>query len=200
MRQFGAHCDLTGYRPSCPPESGAISMILKRPLGAVLLLAALAGCAVTDHSTGQAALARDASWALLPIANHTDVPQAGLRAEAIAEGVLRSRGVAKLLHYPPALNPASLLEPGEGKAQADAAKWAREAGARYALTGAVDEWRYKVGIDGEPAVGLALQIIELESGAVVWSAVGARSGWSREALAAVAQKLVRELLDSAALR
>ncbi len=168
-----------------------------RLFGLLLLLAGLAGCAVMDHSSGAAALARDASWALLPIANHTDVPQAGLRAEAIAEGVLRSRGVANLLHYPSALNPESLLEASERKTQADAGKWAREAGARYALTGAVDEWRYKVGIDGEAAVGLALQIIDLQSGAVVWSGVGARSGWSREALSAVAQKLMRELLDSA---
>lgn len=171
-----------------------------RLFGLLLLLAALAGCAVMDHSPGRAALARDARWALLPIVNHTDVPQAGLRAEAIAEGVLRSRGVASLLHYPNALNPESLLEASERKAQADANKWARAAGARYALTGAVDEWRYKVGIDGEAAVGLALQIVDLDSGAVVWSGVGARSGWSREALSAVAQKLIRELLDSAGLQ
>ena len=168
--------------------------------GLLLLLAALEGCAVMDHSPGSTALARDADWALLPIANHTDVPQAGLRAEAIAEGVLRSRGVNKLLHYPSALNPESLLEPSERKAQADAGKWAKEAGARYALSGAVDEWRYKVGIDGEAAVGLALQIVDLDSGAVVWSSVGARSGWSREALSAVAQKLLRELLGSAAIQ
>ena len=164
-----------------------------RLFGLLMLLGALAGCAVIDHSPGSAPLARDAKWALLPIANHTDVPQAGLRAEAIAEGVLRSRGVAKLMHYPAALNPDSLLEPSERKVQTDASKWAHQAGARYGLTGAVDEWRYKVGIDGEPAVGLALQIVDLDSGAVVWSGVGARSGWSREALTAVAQKLVREL-------
>ena len=170
-----------------------------RLFGLLLLLAALEGCAVIDHSPGAVTLAPDATWALLPIANHTDVPQAGLRAEAIAEGVLRSRGVANLLHYPSALNPESLLEPSERKAQAEAGKWARGAGARYALTGAVDEWRYKVGIDGEAAVGLALQILDLDTGKVVWSAVGARSGWSREALSAVAQKLMRELLDSARL-
>jgi TolB-like protein len=171
-----------------------------RLFGLLLLLAALGGCAVMDHSPGAAALARDASWALLPIANHTDVPQAGLRAEAIAEGVLRSRGVTNLLHYPSALNSESLLEASERRTQADASKWAREAGARYALSGAVDEWRYKVGIDGEAAVGMALQVVDLNSGAVVWSGVGARSGWSREALTAVAQKLMRDLLDSARLQ
>jgi len=156
----------------------------------------LAACSVMDHAPGEV-MARNAKWALLPVANHTEVPQAGLRAEAIAETLLRARGVSSLVRYPPALNPETLFDPAERKLQVDAQKWARDSGARYALTGAVDEWRYKVGIDGEPAVGLALQVIDLQSGNVVWSAVGARSGWSREALSAVAQKLIRELLSSA---
>ena len=160
----------------------------------------LSGCAVTDHSQGEAMLARDAKWALLPIVNHTDSPQAGLRAETIAEGLLRSRGVSGLLRYPPALNPETLFDPAERKVQEDALKWAREQGIRYALLGAVDEWRYKVGVDGEPAVGLALQVIDLQSGQVAWSSVAARSGWSRESLAGVAQKLIREMLDTARLR
>lgn len=168
-------------------------------LAAVLLFTALAAaCSVIDHAPG-AAMSREAKWALLPIANHTDVPQAGLRAEAIAETLLRARGVASLTRYPPALNPEALFDPAERKVQLDAQKWARDAGARYALTGAVDEWRYKVGIDGEPAVGMVLQVIDLQNGNVVWSAVGARSGWSREALSAVAQKLIRELFASARL-
>jgi hypothetical protein len=71
----------------------------------------------------------------------------------------------------------------------------------YALTGAVDEWRYKVGIDGEPAVGLTLQIINLTDGdRVVWSAAGSKSGWSREALSAVAQKLIKDMLSGAPIK
>jgi polysaccharide biosynthesis protein PelC len=60
--------------------------------------------------------------------------------------------------------------------------------------GAVDEWRYKVGVDGEPAVGLVFQVKDLSNGQVVYSASGGKSGWSREALSAVAQKLTVELL------
>jgi hypothetical protein len=43
-------------------------------------------------------------------------------------------------------------------------------------------------------VGLTLTIVDLDTGAVVYSASGGKSGWSREALSAVAQKLARELL------
>lgn len=157
----------------------------------------LGGCATIDSSQGAAVLDSGAKWVLLPILNHTDVPQAGLRAEAITEPLLRARGIGNLVRYPAALNPETLFDPAERKAQDEAQKWARSQGARYAVYGAVDEWRYKVGIDGEPAVGITLAVLDLKSGEVAWSAVGGKSGWSRESLAAVAQKLIRELLGSA---
>ena len=81
----------------------------------------------------------------------------------------------------------------------EARKWAREQGAQYGLTGAVEEWRYKVGIDGEPAAAVTLQLLDLTTGQVVWSASGAKSGWSRDSLAGVAQKLMEELLGSISL-
>lgn len=160
-------------------------------LGAVL---AMAGCSVTDH-TREARLDPAAKWVLLPIANHTDTPQAGLRAEAIAETLLRSAGVARLERYPPSLNPDALFDPAERKVEDQALAWAKTRNARYAVGGSVEEWRYKVGVDGEPAVGLSFTITDLESGAVLYASSGARSGWSREALSAVAQKLMRELLS-----
>ncbi len=75
-----------------------------------------------------------------------------------------------------------------------ALEWARGERARYALTGAVQEWRYKVGVDGEPAVGISLQLIDVASGQVVWSATGGDSGCSRASLSGTAQKLLRRLL------
>ena len=163
----------------------------------LLALLGLAGCATYDSGHTGVAIDRNAKWVMLPVLNHTDVPQAGLRAETITEGLLRSYGVNDLTRYPAALNQDTLFEPAERKVMIEAEKWARIQGARYAVYGAVDEWRYKVGIDGEPAVGMALHIMDLQSNAVVWTGVGGKSGWSREALSAVAQKLIRELLASA---
>ncbi len=134
------------------------------------------------------------SVALLPMANHTDVAQAGLRAEAITEASLRARGLRQLQIYPPQLNPETLFEPSERKAQLEAEKWAKAQGIAFAVYGAVDEWRYKVGVDGEPAVGLVYHVKDLRTGEVVYSASGGRTGYSREALSAVAQKLAVELL------
>ena len=132
--------------------------------------------------------------AMLPVANFTDVPQAGLRVEALLESALRQSGLRQLVVYPPALNPETLFEPSERKAQSDAEKWAKAQGMRYVVTAAVNEWRYKVGVDGEPAVGMMLQVKDLSNDQVVYSSAGGRTGSSREALSAVGLQLTNELV------
>jgi TolB-like protein len=164
---------------------------LRRRLLAALALA-VAGCSTID-AVPSADLDRHARWAVLPLANQTETPGAGQRAAAVLEGVLFARGFSNLARPPANLGTESLFEPADSGATDKALAWARGADVRYAITGTVTEWRYKVGVDGEPAVGLSLQVIDLASGQTVWAATGGRSGWSREALSAVAQKLVREL-------
>jgi len=112
----------------------------------------------------------------------------------VAEGVLRAQGIARLRRYPAALQQEALFEAGDRRQAEAALDWARAEGARYALSGSVEEWRYKVGVDGEPAVGIAVAIIDVASGETLWSGVGAKAGWSRDALAAVAQQLLRKLI------
>ena len=72
----------------------------------ILLLAvlAVAGCATTDTGGTGPAIERNAKWVMLPVLNHTEVPQAGLRAEAITEALLRAHGVNDLTRYPAMLN------------------------------------------------------------------------------------------------
>lgn len=161
---------------------------------AAALTTVLAACTTTAPSVSTTPLDPTAKWALLPMANHTDTPQAGMSAEAITEHLLRARGVRQLERYPATLSRDTLFEPSERKVIEEAQKWARDRGARYGVTGMVEEWRYKVGIDGEPAVGVTLQVIDLQDGAVLFSASGGKSGWSREALSAVAHKLLDSLV------
>ena len=61
---------------------------MRRAVAAVCLLLAsvLGACSVIDHSPAAARFDKGAKWALLPIANHTETAQAGLRAEAVTEG------------------------------------------------------------------------------------------------------------------
>lgn len=171
---------------------------IKTVLPAVFALLLLTACSTLEHGPA-AKVERDAAWVILPVTNHSDTPQAGLRAEALLESQLRSRGIVSVERYAAETAPELLFDPRESRLQERARQWAKERRARYAITGTVSEWRYKVGVDGEPAVGLTLQIIDIETGKVLYTATGARSGWSREALSAVAQKLTAEMLDKSGI-
>lgn len=166
-----------------------------RALTALGAFALLAGCSSLEQGRAPT-LERGATWVVLPFANHTETPLAGQRAEAIAQALLHAQGVGTVQRAPAAAAQDPLFGGNEATRQEEALAWAREQQVRYALAGSVEEWRYKVGVDGEPAAGVTLQIVDVPSGAVLWSGSGGQSGWSREALAAVGHKLIRKLLGS----
>lgn len=168
-------------------------MNLKQLAALAACVLMLAGCSTVVRAP-LPALERDARWAVLPLTNDTETPLAGNRAAAISEAVLRAAGVKQLVRAPQAGGGDALFDPATLPSTEQGLEWARKAGARYVLSGTVTEWRYKVGVDGEPAVGLTLQLLDAGSGQVLWSASGARSAWSRASLAGTAQTLIETLL------
>jgi TolB-like protein len=164
-------------------------------LAATVCAAALVGCSTVDRGPAPS-LQREASWVVLPFDNHTETPMAGQRAEAIAEALLHAKGVGDVKRYVDSPSQDALFGGSNASNRDSSLSWARDLGASYALNGAVDEWRYKVGVDGEPAAGVTLRIIDVKTGTTLWTGAGGKSGWSREALSSVGQKLIRGLLDS----
>lgn len=161
--------------------------------GGLALIAALSACSTMEVGDAPAMASAD-NMVVLPIANYTETPEAGQRAQSIAQSILHQRGFNGLQEYPQEGGPDLLGGSQSEQAKKQAMDWARNVGARYALTGSVQEWRYKVGLDGEPVVGLTFNLLDVNSGAVVWSATGSRSGWSRSSLAGVGQTLIEQLL------
>jgi TolB-like protein len=159
----------------------------------------MAGCSSISHAPPPAAIDAGAKWALLPMANYTETPQAGARMTEIAGALLQEAGIANLLRYVPATVEDPLIGGDSTAEYARAVEWAKAQGARYAVTGAVQEWRYKTGVEGEPAVGVTLQIIDLQTQATLWSGAAARSGWARESVSGVAQKVIGELIGKAGI-
>ena len=157
------------------------------------MLASLSACAVTDVHRGQS-LSKKASWALLPLANYAQEPEAGHRAEAILSTLLRKRGIDNLQEYSDTSS-GGFPELNDQKVENKALDWARNQHLRYAVRGSVEEWEYKSGLDGEPAVGITIQVIDVSTGKVLWSASGARSGWGYGTLSGTAQKLLNNLLS-----
>lgn len=158
-------------------------------LAAVALF--MAGCS-SFTSESATPLARGAQWGLVPLLNYSQAPQAGERAEQILLSVLAEEGVRPRLY--PAQPQGDLQLVDDRERQQRALDWARQQKLAYVVTGSVEEWQYKNGLDGEPAVGVSLQVLEPASGRVLWSTSGARAGWSRESLAGAAQKVLRELV------
>tara|TARA_R110000796_G_scaffold191362_1_gene308008 strand:+ start:8489 stop:8968 length:480 start_codon:yes stop_codon:yes gene_type:complete len=158
----------------------------------------LNGCAVTDvHRTEP--LDSQAAWALLPLANHSETPLAGQKAEASLSTLLHQQGIRSLASAPRSTPTGLLALPSDHDYQASLS-WAQQQGIRYGVTGSVDEWQYKAGLDGEPAIGISLRVVDVNSGETLWSASGARTGWGFSTTSGVAQKLMAELVATLPLQ
>jgi hypothetical protein len=176
---------------------------LRRMLRVSLLFAAagvLAACSSLAVQPGPA-LDPGAQWVLLPVANHSETPQAAEKLESMLATLLRIRGVTNLrLYAPPAASAAALPVLDDTVRLKEALNWARDGDFEYGITGSVEEWHYKSGVEREPAVGLSLRVQTIGTEQVLWSASGARSGWGRATVTGTAQDLVADMLDTIELR
>lgn len=160
-------------------------------LATIVLSTLLSACSVST-SNNDTAFKQQARWGLLPVVNYSQAPQAGERTEQILQSVLNQRGIK--VHMYPHTQSSGMPLLDDKKRLDDMWQWARKQGFDYVITGSIEEWQYKNGLDGEPAVGISLQVIDPVSGQTVWSNSGARSGWSRESLAGSAQKVLKKLV------
>ncbi len=135
--------------------------------------------------------------AVIPLSNLTETPHAGERATNIATDLLRIKGFKHVAVYPTQRLKPSIIPGVKAEVNQTAAlDWARQKGAAFALTGSVSEWNYKVGMDGEPAVGFNLGLVDLSTGKHIWSAVGSESGSSRSAVSETAIHLMSTLMQT----
>lgn len=181
--------------------SGWTLVNLSRILAASLLLAGagvLTACASSSLEVQRGpALDRDSQWVLLPATNNSETPQAAEKLEAILATLLRIRGVNHLrLYAPPDESGVALPVLDDRVRLQHALAWAQGRDFEYGVTGSVEEWHYKSGVEREPAVGLSLRVLNITTGQVLWSASGARSGWGRATVSGTAQQLVAKMLDT----
>ncbi len=166
----------------------------------VAAAALVAACGTVRQTSAPALSARDAV-AVASIANYTETPAAGRSTEAIAASVLRANGLTDVRVAPAGTGGgAALFDTAQRQDMDQQLEWARSQQVRYVLTGAVEEWRYKAGVDGEPVVGLTFELVDVQSGHIVWSSTGSKSGWSRSSLASVATSLIGKVLSPLAVR
>lgn len=167
----------------------------------LLLLAAstalLAGCASsTIRSTGTPQLAMGVTWLVAPLSNNTATPYAGERAMHLAAALLAHHLKAgEVLTMPEQPSPSGLPIDSGSISPERVHAYAAQHGAQYVVTGSVDEWHYKTGLDGQPAVGFTLSVTDEKTGRIVWTGAASASGGSREGVAVLAQETLNGMVE-----
>ncbi len=160
------------------------------------LILILTGCSKTTITRSGAPYINAKSNVLVaPFANLTETPDAGTRAKMIVANLLHMKGFQSVHVYQLKPKQKPLLQVAEKPLSKNKAiSYAMSHHANYIVTGSVTEWRYKVGLDGEPSVGITMQLIKVPTGEVLWSAVGSKIGSSRAGLGQAGQDLLTKMV------
>ncbi len=150
-----------------------------------ILLISLFGCSATTISTSGPFLPKKGKIVLLAFDNFTDTSQAGKRAANILEGILLSRGYSVISLVKKDTQNLPLIQK---------VNLAKKYKANYLILGGVSEWRYKAGIDVEPAISLNIKVINLKTHKIVWSSAGSNSEKGSTSLGVSAQKLISKMI------
>src|SRR6056297_729137 len=117
-----------------------------------ILFLSLAACA-SVQTTKSPLFHSKAKWAVAQFNNNTETPLAGAKSESITTAVLQNKGITNLVAYQSETK-SSLPGINKQLSKKQILSWARKQGATYVVMGAVNEWRYKLGVDGKPVVNL----------------------------------------------
>lgn len=159
-------------------------------LSLVLLLSACTTSRVADDIE----ISPATTVALLPLVNHAQTPLAGERAEDILASIWQQNKLPKLLRAP--RNSSKDLPPLDDQYRLNnAMQWLNTQQADYVLSGSIEEWRYKAGLDGEPVVALTLLLTKYGETTPIWTGTIAKSGWGRDSIAATAQDVIADLVS-----
>lgn len=186
------------YADSLHGLACATSRIVMRVCAVLTLVSVVAGCStlrITPSNFGSVQVSSDQSFALLEFENFSTTPQANGSFKTLLGTQLQQAGVAQVISYDAATPVGVRALVDVRRSGADATSWANQRGARYALSGAVHEWRYQLSSEREPVIGFTVVLTDLQTQEVLWRANGATTGWGKASLSAVADKAIAEMLQ-----
>ena len=143
----------------------------------------LSSCATVMNRTTVSLPAKKTKCAVLPFVNYTETPLAGLSASSLTYGVLASKSFNVVRYWNFQDRGYTQKEINEIKSKAEAN------GFTCIIGGYVNEWCYKTGIDGEPAVSLTIYI---KDGNRTDVTTVSGIGWAHESIGTLAQKLLNK--------
>lgn len=160
----------------------------------ILFSILLTGCA-TVNSTPPIRNTPAQTWAVLPFMNLTETPLAGKKTQAMTASLMQSMYRLNVKTYTRKQKCDQLLTcPTQSLPMKQIRVWARQHHVKYALTGSVNEWQYKVGLDGTPAASFTLKAIDLKNNRIIWSSTGSETSNGRVSVSYTAQQLLTKML------
>lgn len=155
-----------------------------------LILLFLSGCSTLSYKSTTGSLDKNQKVAVDAFVNYTETPMAGYRAASIVDAALLQRGFRSTVIHATSADEFSAVE----ISLQERIQKAKNSGATLLVTGDVIEWRYKTGIDGEPAVSLVLRVYNTETAEVIYSSAGSKNGLGYSSIGVVAQDVVSGML------
>lgn len=128
---------------------------------------------------------------LIPFDNATDHDFAGKAITELAGTALIQRGVQVVESIP-----AGDGEENPPRNKHEYLAYAQKKGLAYAVTGVVQEYKYKTDLDGDPAVGATMKILSTRSGSTLWQGSGSNVGVGFSSLTSAAQHMVKRMVST----
>lgn len=132
-----------------------------------------------------------------PFRNATDDDHAGQAFADLIGTALAARGLEIVMLPPKPVNDLGEAPPYTNE---DLAEAARRHGASGIVRGTAIEFRYKTDLDGDPAAGVYVEILDPMAKNAVWHATASRTGLIYSSLAQTAQKASRDVVARMPLR
>lgn len=126
-----------------------------------------------------------------PFFNATNDDHAGRALSELTGSALVDRGI-------PLYQTEELLLSTQGETAAGPdgryQELASTVGATHLLIGTVHEYRYKTDLDGDPAVGITIRIVDARDGRTVWQGSSSNIGYAFASVTSASQRAVRRLV------
>jgi len=166
---------------------------MKQIIAFAFLLVLATGCnTVVQNGKQQPGNAATRRILMPPFFNATDDEHAGRALHEIAASALLDQG-RLLAQSEPLLAATRKPEaPGDEGLYLEAARAAR---ATHLLIGTVHEYRYKTDLDGDPAVGFSLRLVDPSTGETLWQGTSGRVGVFFASLTTASQRAMRDLVQ-----
>jgi len=151
----------------------------------ILFTGLLSGCGTQVNKT-PVAFPKNRTCAVIPFVNYSETPLAGKSAASITFGVLKAKGYKVKNFFDVKDDDLTVKDIKSLK------KSLKNKGFTCIVEGYVNEWRYKTGIDGEPAVSVTIVIENPATNSTLYTSTISGTSWGHKSITTLYQGLLNK--------